>query len=196
MTTGPATPARPFRILDAASLIAAAALMLTAERVVYWLWATLSGWFLDVPSWNPRELRLMAWSLALAELDLALLAVLLVRRTGRARLRNGSPGLLVHAAVAIVVGVRLTGWSARALICRGLEGRPGIYSPRWTVEILDYLRDDLRREAVVAILAGWLALALTGRWRAERAWDDRLGRLVAAAWVAFYLAAPLLGMWM
>lgn len=185
MTTHPPSSARKFRILDALFLVAAAALMLTAERLVYWLWATFSVWFMDVPSWDAREIHLMAWSLALAELDLALLALVLVRRTDRSRLRRGVPGLLVHAVVATVVVVRLAGWSVQVLITRGLEGRRGIYSPRWTVVILDYFRDDLRRDAVVAILAAWLTLKVIGQWRAEWSWDNLLGCLVAAAWMAF-----------
>jgi hypothetical protein len=39
-----------------------------------------------------------------------------------------------------------------------------------------------------------LFFAVAGRWNPERAWDDRLGRLLAAVWVGFYLGASLLGM--
>ena len=137
----------------------------------------------------------MAWSLTLAELSLVLLALLLLRSGSRDRLRHGAFGLLVRLAVAAVLGVRLTGWLDHALIYRAFQGRPGIYQPRWTVEILDYLRDDLSREAVVAILSARLSLRLTGQWAPERAWDDRLGRLVAAAWGAFYLGSSLLLLW-
>ena len=73
-----------------------------------------------------------------------------------------------------------------------LPGRPNFYETRWTVEVLDYLRDDLRRDVVVAVLATWLTLAIVGRWNSERAWDDRLGRLLAVVWVCFYLGAQLM----
>jgi hypothetical protein len=62
------------------------------------------------------------------------------------------------------------------------------------VEVMDYLRDDLRRDAVIAVLAAWLALRLVGRWNPERAWDDRLGRFVGVLWVFFYLGAQLLAL--
>ena len=38
------------------------------------------------------------------------------------------------------------------------------------------------------VVAGaWLLLALTGRWRAEKTWVDRLGRALGAVWVAWLL---------
>jgi len=133
----------------------------------------------------------MAWSLALAEVSLVLLIPSLLRRADRGRLRRGVPGLLVHAAVATVMAVRLAGWAAQAAIEALFRGRPSFYQTRWTVEVLDYLRDDLRRDVVVAVLATWLTLAVVGRWNPERAWDDRLGRLLAVVWVCFYLGAQL-----
>jgi hypothetical protein len=40
-----------------------------------------------------------------------------------------------------------------------------------------------------AVIAGaWLTLGLTGQWRAERSWNDRLGRCVAVAWLVMALA--------
>jgi hypothetical protein len=34
----------------------------------------------------------------------------------------------------------------------------------------------------------WLLLALTGRWRPERSWIDRLGRLLGVVWIACAIA--------
>jgi hypothetical protein len=190
----PAPSARRFHLSDGIVLVAAAALVLTAERTVYWMWSTFSTWFSDVPSWNPAEVRRMAWSLALAEVSLVLLIPSLLRGADRGRLRRGVPGLLVHAAVATVMAVRLAGWAAQATIEALFRGRPNFYETRWTVEVPDYLRDDLRRDVVVAVLATWLTLAIVGRWNSERAWDDRLGRLLAVVWVCFYLGARLMAL--
>ncbi|WP_165249344.1 hypothetical protein [Paludisphaera soli] len=41
----------------------------------------------------------------------------------------------------------------------------------------------------VAILASWMTLILGRRWRAEPTWIDRLGRVLATAWFATWLAA-------
>src|SRR3954454_7904065 len=190
----PAPAARRVHRSDGIVLVAAAALVLPAERTVYWMWSTFSTWFSDVPSWNPAEVRRMAWSLALAEVSLVPLIPSLLRRADRGRLRRGVPGLLVHAAVATVMAVRLAGWAAQAAIEALFRGRPNIYETRWTVEVLDYLRDNLRRDVVVAVLATWLTLAIVGRWNSERAWDDRLGRLLAVVWVCIYLGAQLMAL--
>jgi hypothetical protein len=36
----------------------------------------------------------------------------------------------------------------------------------------------------LAVASAWLALALGGRWRAERTWVDWLGQVMAGAWIA------------
>jgi hypothetical protein len=188
------TDRRRFLISDAIVLVAAAALMLSADRAVHWIWSAFSEWFGDVPSWNQWETRRMAWSLALASLSLPLLCSLVVRPADRSRLRRGAPGLVVHLAIATVVAVRLAGWATQASFYALFEGRPGFYDTRWTVEVLNYLRDDLRKDAVIAILASWLSLKVVRRWNPEKAWDDRLGRFVGLLWVVFYLGNQLLAL--
>jgi hypothetical protein len=185
------TGRRRFLLIDAIMLVAAAALMLSSDRAIHWFW----GWGDPVASYTQWETRLMAWSLALAGLSLVLLCPLLARPAGRRGLLRGAPGLFVHLAVATVLVVQLTGWLSQEVIARGFQGKPGFYSIRWTVEIMNYLRDDLRRDVAVGVAASWLALAVVGRWNPERAWDDRLGRSVGALWMIFYLGAPLLALW-
>jgi hypothetical protein len=188
------TERRPFHLIDGIALVAASALMLSADRAVHEWWSWLASRLGDLPSWGPRETRVMAWSVALTGLSLTLLVSLLARSADRRRLRRGAPGLAVHIAVATVVLVRIAGWLARATIDALFEGWPRFYGTRWTVETMNYLRDDLRRDAAVAVAATWLTLALVGRWNPERAWDDRLGRFLGALWMIFYLGAPLLAL--
>ena len=57
-----------------------------------------------------------------------------------------------------------------------------------------FIRDDLRKDVAIAVLATWLVLAVVGRWHPERAWDDRQGRLLGVVWVFFYLGVPLLAL--
>ncbi|HEV3164138.1 MAG TPA: hypothetical protein VGZ22_08910, partial [Isosphaeraceae bacterium] len=45
------TERRRFYLVDGITLVAAAALMLSADRAVIWLWS----WWGDVPSYNHRE---------------------------------------------------------------------------------------------------------------------------------------------
>ncbi|OJW17058.1 MAG: hypothetical protein BGO49_07885 [Planctomycetales bacterium 71-10] len=185
---------RRFHLSDVVVLVVAAALMLSADRAVQWIWVAFSGWFADVPSWDVWQTRRMAWSLGLAGSSLPLLALLLMRRSDRARLRDGAPGLFAHAAVASVVAMRLAGWVAEATLCKLFEDRPRFYQPRWTVEVMDYLGDDQARDVAVGVTSGWLALMLVGRWNPERAWDDRLGRLLGLVWLGLYLGSRLFGL--
>ncbi len=41
------------------------------------------------------------------------------------------------------------------------------------------------------VAAVWLLLALSGRWRPERSWIDRLGRVVGATWIVVTLLSTL-----
>jgi hypothetical protein len=41
----------------------------------------------------------------------------------------------------------------------------------------------------------WLFLALSGRWRAQADWIDRLGRILGAFWI-FYLAHLVFSTWL
>ena len=78
---------RRFLLIDAITLIAAAALMLSAQRAIQWFWA----WGDPIASYSHRETRLMAWALALSGLSLTLLVSLLVHPTGPRRLRRARP---------------------------------------------------------------------------------------------------------
>jgi hypothetical protein len=42
-----------------------------------------------------------------------------------------------------------------------------------------------------AVAAVWFVLALSGRWRPERSWIDRLGRLVGASWIVISILTAL-----
>jgi hypothetical protein len=119
------------------------------------------------------------------------LVSLLARPTGPRRLRRGVPGLFVPVAVAAVLAVRMSGWAAQALIHHAFSGQASFYAIRPTVEVMNYLRDGIRRDVAVAVAATWITLAIVGRWRPERTWDDRLGRSLGVVWIVFYLCAPL-----
>jgi len=46
-----------------------------------------------------------------------------------------------------------------------------------------------------AVIAAWLALALSGRWRAEPRWIDRIGRVFGSFWVGLGLFRWYLVLW-
>ena len=90
-----------------------------------------------------------------------------------------------------VLAVRICGWAAQVLIHFAFSRRVTIYVIRWTVEVMNYLRDGIRRDVVIAVVVTWLTLAIAGRWHPQHAWDDRLGRFLGVVWLIFYLCAPL-----
>jgi hypothetical protein len=178
---------RRFLLIDAILLIAATALMLSAHRAIWWFWV----WGDPIASYDPQETRLMARALALSRLSLILLVSLLAHPTGPRRLRRGVQGLFVPVAVAAVLAVRMSGWAVQAPIHLAFSGDVRFYEIRWTVQVMNYLRDDIRRDVAVAVTATWITLAIVGRWHPERAWDDRLGRFLGVVWIVFYLCGPL-----
>jgi hypothetical protein len=46
--------------------------------------------------------------------------------------------------------------------------------------------------AGVAVLVSWVCLLISGRWRAEPSWIDRLGRAMGVFWIAQAIAMTLL----
>jgi hypothetical protein len=85
------TQRQRFLLIDAIMLVAAAALMLSADRFIHWFWV----WSDPVATYGQRETRLMAWSLALAGLSLVQLSSLMARPAGRTHMRRSAPGLYV-----------------------------------------------------------------------------------------------------
>ncbi len=41
----------------------------------------------------------------------------------------------------------------------------------------------IARDAVPVVITAWLVLALTGQWKAEPTWLDRLGRALGSTWI-------------
>ena len=152
---------RRFRLSDAIVLVAAVALMLSADRAVHGFWV----WGDPVASYGPAETSPHG---------------VVVRPRGPSASRSsarswpaGRTGAACTSARPASSSIWPSGWSwrcgspdwaAQASIFALFEGRPGFYATRWTVEVLNYLGNDLRKDVVIAVLATWLALAVVGRW--------------------------------
>jgi hypothetical protein len=112
------------------------------------------------------------------------LAVLMVRlrspRPRRFRLM-GQPGMLAVTTAMAYAVVGAAGFLLAFLI-------RAKYKPTWS----DYAGQAIDLHATAkAIAAAWLILALSGRWRPERTWIDRLGCLIGLAWIALEVAGNL-----
>jgi hypothetical protein len=54
---------------------------------------------------------------------------------------------------------------------------------------------DVPRAAGYAVALAWITLALTGRFEADRGWQDRLGRLLGSCWIGLGFLS-LLASWL
>jgi hypothetical protein len=175
---------RRFTLADGLALVAATAAGLALMRVAFG--ATLAMILRDItylPS-RPEEVldRVATLLLVLVMSCLATWTVavaLLVLRRPRPGLRRlvRRPGAMACLAAGVATLANLA-------IYLAAEGSRLAEMSNWAGPIL-----------VSSILAGtavascWLTMAASGRWRAERAWLDRLGRALGFAWLASY---PLL----
>jgi hypothetical protein len=200
---------RGFTLSDAIVLVTATAAGFAvfksyyAFTYVYWgppfgAAARLLGWINGL--WSCLILAspfVMAWTLAILGLRL---------RRPRPRWRRlvRQPGFVAGSVAGLVLAFRLAGfatlrwrvgsdpglalWSVRFIWPRGyiVAGNPG------------YLAFDndhfLGTMAMIglAVAATWMLMILSGRWKPERSWVDRAGRLLGWLWI---VTLPLTAWW-
>ncbi|MFO0887763.1 MAG: hypothetical protein U0790_01310 [Isosphaeraceae bacterium] len=117
---------------------------------------------------------LLSWSLALCVLALPRL------RSGRRRFRPG-PGAI--AALASVLAFLALGTTfPRFLFWYAMAPGGWVMEHHW-LSWWAMACFALPRAAGLAVAVSWLTLALCGRWRPDRGWLDRLGRLLGVCWI-------------
>lgn len=182
---------RRFTLLDALVLIAALAVGLASTRSVFgnvdfveYLRRDLLSW--PAGGWTLKELYgrgfvvdclLAPWlvSLSLAHCILYLIPPRPPWRRTRRRVGFLTSSIVVFVAATLAISLVTCWWASR---------KPGV----------PYMEELIAMWGVTmapAVSAFWLALALSGRWRAERSWLDRLGRVLGWIWISFL---PLGGM--
>jgi hypothetical protein len=145
------------------------------ELRVFLIGRPKEDWALEVLDWMPMILL----GLFPRYVDLlmpAMLAIRLRRPRPTWRRLSRQPGVVACAAgtAAMAAGCLIV---AVRLLFNSPTG-PSFDSQGWlTVE----------SRVPVAILASWLLLALSGRWRAEPGWVDRVGRFLGFYWVGVWL---------
>lgn len=164
---------RKFTILDATALLSATAFA-----------AVPAGWML-MPLARRLEGYTRDFRWEFAYVDSLVRFALGDRALGRAMM-NGLP----PAAMAFLFAYTFTLLALRLLSPRPpaaeLVRQPGLWASGGVVLgvasmlALGYFQ-PLVLPASVAL--AWLGLVLCGRWRAERSWVDRAGRLVGACWL-------------
>ena len=202
---------RRFLLSDAIVLVLATAVGLAVVRP-YYATMTLLDWAPPIPQaapfngwikglWGCLVLAaplVMAWTLAI-------LALRLRRPRDRWIRLVRQPGLVAGLMAASVLAWRLLGF---ATMYPRVIGRPrlniltvrsgalsGIWGGGWPPDHLLFETDhflDTMAIIGVAVASSWILLLASGRWRPERSWIDRAGRVLGWFWIA---ALPLTSWW-
>lgn len=93
-----------------------------------------------------------------------------------------APGLWANAAVVLAVLIRI----GELVLDRWL--RP---LPDWEESWREWLPYPVWEEVWRIVLAAWCGLALSGRWRAEATWIDRMGRALGVFWLGVYAVSRI-----
>jgi hypothetical protein len=181
--------ARPFRLLDALVLLVPMALSFALARnclVHFWHPNVVRIWQGGTLRWAGLAVSLLSRFSGIAMLALLFMALrpprLHVRRLSR------QPGLVACAAAAAAMAP-----GAAIAIAITLFR----HVPRWSPGNDFWPLAEAR--ITPAVIAAWILLAATGRWRAEPTFIDRAGRALGAYWIALGLVRLVLsafGLWL
>jgi hypothetical protein len=118
-----------------------------------------------------------SWSFVAAWWMVALL-ILQYRRPHPSRGRLARrPGHVACCVGAVALGVGILDELTR-LAFANPTGVPFSYYQLWIT---------VSRRVGLAVAGAWLLLALSGRWRADCGWIDRLGRFLGCCWIGWFL---------
>lgn len=161
---------RPFSILDGMILIAGVATGIGLARIGPQEWS-MSPW------WRFRLFMLMIGPIPLLMVGptLAFLVVRLRRPRPRLLWLVRQPGTAACLAIAVSLTVSALSWTLY-----GMGHDQGwIRTPEYTGRFWRMSHDPLG----VSVLAAWLGLAISRRWRPEPGWIDRLGWGIGLFWI-------------
>ena len=170
-------PAGRSTLADLLILVAAAAVGMAMLRPYLAALAAPSFGTMTHPSIRTIEATYGIWSIIAAWWMLALLLIQYRRphpRRGRLARRPGHAACCA-AAVALALGA---GHQLARLAWPNPARVPFSFYQLWiTVSV----------QVGPTVLGAWLLLVLSGRWRADPGWVDRLGRLLGSCWIGWML---------
>jgi hypothetical protein len=166
---------RKFTALDATALLSATAF---AALPVGWILTPLS---LRLKQGYSGEFR---WEPAY--IDSVVHFALADRALGRAMMNGLPPAVMtfLFAYAFTLLALRLV--SPRPPVAELLR-QPGLWASAGLVlgvALMLTLRYFQPAIFPASVALAWLGLTLSGRWRAERSWIDRSGRIIGACWLA------------
>lgn len=114
-------------------------------------------------------------------------------------------GLVAGLVATLVLAYRLLGFATLyvrvhgqlnlAVLFVGYIGVSGYQLTPWPRDYLLFDTDHLLNTMGMiglAVACGWMLLLVSGRWRPERSWIDRAGRVLGWFWIAIL---PVTGWW-
>jgi hypothetical protein len=137
--------------------------------------------FLDLIGWI-SSCFWDCWPMAFAWTMACFLLRIRSPRPGLGRLTR-QPGFVASCSIAVVA-------VCRVLPVLILEFTLDLGDPEQTLSPLDDLTFEWGTAGAsgLSVAASWSALVLSGRWRPEASWLDRLGRLLGIYWVTMIAA--------
>jgi hypothetical protein len=124
------------------------------------------------------------WTLALVALRL---------RRPRGRRLFAPPGVVACLVAAVVMGLEF----AQVVVIETEDWlqypQPMHTAARWNEFEFRAIHTTATTSTGYAVAAAWVALALARRWRSERSWIDRAGRVVGCFWIVLLLLRFHLG---
>jgi hypothetical protein len=100
------------------------------------------------------------------------------------RRRMTRPGTVAGVAAALALVATAATTTLQQLTASGWTWINPAYLGIWAA--------NSREGPPFAVAFAWATLALGGRWRADRSWVDRLGRVLGLAWIALYVREVVL----
>jgi hypothetical protein len=190
MTVSRITETRPFRLIDAMSLIAVVSLAMYMTRSYLRCFSVLSYLVSTEPS-NVRVMGLREWLYAgvptLLLISASLWPLRLARPGNRSYRTARLPGMAVSYAAwtALAFALVRSAFVVRAWLATMYFPDVGVLP--WSDGAV--LRVIATKDMIgSAVAVSWLVLWLAGLWRTEPSWIDRLGRVLGVYWIVFGLA--------
>lgn len=191
------TPRRPFRLLDAMSLVAATAVGLGLARGMQDpLWSQTNMTVVD-GSVGAVLHAAARWTILGLPMIMSLTLAVLLMALQRPRPGFGSlmrrPGTAACGAAALAMAIGAANMMALLAVVR-VKQSMGPYEPdRLAVVLVDCLIHGVPLDCGMpglAVTVAWATLALTGQWHREPHWLDRAGRRLGLAWIVLMVLSP------
>ena len=193
-------PRRLFNLMDAMVLVAATAAGLGIARGIQdalWRFTDAS---VNAGPIGPALLLAARWTVlaypCLVALTVALLLLLFRSQRFRPDLADllNRPGATACGAAAMAIALGMVNLAVLILVVMARSGTP--WNSKEMIEaFVDAVRLNIGVELGMpglAVTVAWSMLALSGRWRSEPNWLDRVGRSLGLVWVVLTVLNPWL----